>query len=125
MDVWVLKRAAELLSPLPAERKLEILAGLVLTASGNSHNFTHQKKGENGNDHRKTYMCSRCPYLSIGKLVKFQHGYFVTEDLEAQQAIEKNELYQVHIFLVDGKPAKAKGNKASQLMRRAPLNHKS
>ena len=86
MDAWALRRAAELLSPLPMERKLEILPVLVspngnqCVINGDNHRETNGRK--------KTYQCLRWPYLRIGKKVKFEGGRFETEDVEIQALIE-------------------------------------
>lgn len=95
MDTWVLRRAAELLSPLSAERKLDILAGL-LSANGNQHAI-------NGNNQwkinrKKTYICAKWPCLAIGKRVKFEGGLFETDDPEIQKMIEGNEAFGAQIL---------------------------
>lgn len=106
MDAWVLKRAAELLSPLPTERKLEILAGLC-PGSENHGEITVRTTGNNQyeiNGRKKTYLCQRWPFLTIekrGKRVKFQGGYFETEDPELQALIESRGEYGALILEVD------------------------
>ncbi len=97
MNAWVLKKAGELLADMPLERKLEILG------NGSGEKPT-MKSLPASNGHRRVYQCSRWPRLNIGKRVRFEAGYFETEDPELQRAIESNEAYQVQIFPVNGRP---------------------
>lgn len=114
MDKWALKRTAELLSPLPAARKLGILAGL-LSANGNQCGISGKRNGNragstsgnrqetNGNNQcetngTKTYTCARWPYLTIGKRVKFEGGLFETDDPELQKVIEGNKAFGAQIL---------------------------
>lgn len=95
MDMWVLRRAAELLSPLSAERKLDILAGL-LSANGNQQEINSNNQWEINK--KKTYTCAKWPCLAIGKRVKFEGGLFETDDPETQKIIEGNKAFGAQIL---------------------------
>lgn len=95
MDTWVLRRAAQLLSRVSAQKKLGILAGL-LSANRN-------QRETNGNNQwkisgKKTYICAKWPYLAIGKRVKFEGGLFETDDPELQKMIEGNKAFGAQIL---------------------------
>jgi len=92
MDAWALRRAAELLSPLPMERKLEILPALV-SPNGNQRVISVEDNHRETNGRKKTYQCIRWPYLRIGKTVKFEGGRFETEDTEIQALVEGRPEY--------------------------------
>lgn len=93
LDAWALKRAAELLSPLPVEGKVEILVALV-----DPNGIQSVTAGDNqGKASKKVYQCARWPYLRIGKKVKFENGCFETEDTEIQALIEAKPEYGAHI----------------------------
>jgi len=87
-DAWAIRRAAELLALLPAEKKLEILAV-----------STHCKINweSTGNQHAKTYSCTTWPRLSIGKRIRFKDSLFETTDPELQREIETNSSFGVQI----------------------------
>ena len=98
MDGWVLKRAGELLADLPPERKRAILGNGSAEIMGKSRSAPSGKI----NGKSKRYLCRRWPYLSIGKRVKFQDGYFATADLEVQKIIERSSDFGAHILEVEG-----------------------
>ena len=90
-DGWALRRVADLIFPLPVEKKLEILAA----ASG------HEIKAKPTEIHQaKTYKCIVWPRLNIGKHIRFEMGVFKTKDPELQKSIESNEAFGAQIRLL-------------------------
>lgn len=90
-DSWVIRQAAELLVPLPVEKRLEILA--VSAAC--------KFNGEPGrSQHSQIYCCAKWPSLSIGRRIRFRDGLFETRDPELQNEIESNDSFGVHIHRV-------------------------
>jgi hypothetical protein len=98
-DTWAIRKAAELLSGFPTEKKIEILNAV----------SSHNQCEINGNNHceitvenhhetimRKAYVCRTWPQLNIGK-VRFRNGLFETSDPELQRLIERAHGFGVHI----------------------------
>jgi hypothetical protein len=83
-DTWAIRKAAELLSGFPTEKKIEILNAVSsrnqCEINGNNHcEITVENHHET--IMRKTYVCRTWPQLNIGK-VRFSNGLFETNDPE-------------------------------------------
>jgi hypothetical protein len=49
----------------------------------------------------KRYVCNKYPFLAIGKTVKFNNGYFETENEDEQKLIESREYFGAYLFFCD------------------------
>lgn len=87
LDGWALRKAAELLLPKGQEEAWNMLLGMN-GANGHEANNGHR---------RKVYSCHKYPRFTLGRKIKFEDGWFVTEDTESQRLIESNQWFRVHI----------------------------
>jgi hypothetical protein len=99
-DTWALRKAADLLSGFPIEKKIEILSAVSsrhnqCEINGKNHcEITVNNRHET--DMTKTYLCRSWPQLSIGR-VHFRNGLFETADPELQRLIERAHGFGVQI----------------------------
>jgi hypothetical protein len=105
VDVWALRKTADLLSAFSADRKLEVLE--VVTSVNNQRKSSEDDKhGIKDDTQYKTnftrrYKCEQLPRLRIGGKVRFCEGFFETRDPELIALVERNELYGAQILQVD------------------------
>ncbi len=85
---WAIRRAAELLSPLPVEKLLEILEAAITCKFNGASTI---------NQNTQIYCCTKWPSLSIGKRIRFRDGLFETRNPELQKEIERNDSFGAHI----------------------------
>jgi hypothetical protein len=100
-DVWALRKAANLLGALPADKRLEVLE---LVASGDNQREPNQDNQRAINDDNQNdasigrrYRCEQWPRLRLASNVRFCEGLFETKDPELIELVERNELYGAHI----------------------------
>jgi hypothetical protein len=112
-DVWALRKAADLIFALPAEKKLEVLE--IVASLSNQRENKGENQHETNEDTRRAihddnqyganlirrYKCEQLPRLRIGGKVRFCEGFFETRDPELIALVEKNELYGAQILQVD------------------------
>lgn len=49
----------------------------------------------------RQYTCNRYKELRIGKSIKFENGFYETDDVELQELMEANDWFGVHIHFKD------------------------
>jgi hypothetical protein len=112
-DVWALRKAADLISVLPADKKLEVLEIVAFLRNqreteGETQHETKEDIPRAINDYDqyganfiRRYKCEQLPRLRIGGKVRFCQGFFETRDPALIALVERNELYGAHIVRVD------------------------
>lgn len=103
-DVWALRKAANLLGALPADKRLEVLELLASDDNQREANQDNQRTinedTQNDASFGRRYRCEQWPHLRLARNVRFCEGLFETKDPELIELVERNELYGAHIVRV-------------------------